>query len=83
MQNQIMCDIVNAHNSDDGANQTEFWRTDSDTVEVSDDPERSYLRLFCNVDMVSGQHNVVVTSFNTSINLMFLCCKLYIRIVGS
>jgi len=42
MQNQIMCDITNAHNSDDGANQT-----DSDTVEVSNDQERSYLRLFC------------------------------------
>ena len=78
-----MCKIVNAHNSDDRANQTEFWRTDSDTVEVSDDPERSYLRLFCNVDVVPGQRNVVVTSFNTSINSMFLCCKLYIRIVGS
>jgi len=52
-----MCDIVNAHNSDDGANQTEYWRTDSDTVEVSYDPERPYLRLFCNVDVVPGQLN--------------------------
>ena len=61
MQNQIMCDIINAHNSDEGANQTEFCRTDSDTVEVvSDDPERSYLWLFCNVDVVPGQRNVVV-----------------------
>ena len=52
-----MCDIVNAHNSNDGANQTEYWRTDSDTVEVSYDTERSYLRLFCNVDVVPGQLN--------------------------
>jgi len=69
---------ANAHNSDDGANQT-----DSDTVEVSDDPERSYLQLFCNINVVPGQHSVVVTSFNTSINSMFLCCKLYVRVVGS
>jgi len=75
MQNQIMCDSFGVHNSEDGANQT-----DSDTVEVSNDPERSYSRLFCNVDVVPDQHSVVVMSFNTSINLMFLCCKLDIRV---
>ena len=45
MQNQIMCDIVNAHNSDDGANQTEYWRTDSDTVEVSYNNNLIYILL--------------------------------------
>jgi len=32
---------------------------------------------------LTGQHNVVVLTFNTPIDLMFPCCKLDIRVVGN